>query len=150
MYQLSLPEEESRRIQEKLHDTLAAILPSDFLGSEGPLSLEILQAVMTERYLDAILQESMRLYSAVTVSLPRVVPVDTVLDGYPIPKGTVASTSAFIIHRDVEVFGKGGYPVEEFHPERWFLDEEEKTKDQEMWKRSWAFGSGSRVCLGRQ
>lgn len=90
--------------------------------------------------------ETIRLYPAVPVLLPRVAPADTVLDSFLIPAGTIVSSFAYGIHRDQSVFGSQ-YPVDEFVPERW-LDTTERVG--KMQQRFWGFGSGARSCVGRQ
>lgn len=51
--------------------------------------------------LNAVINETLRLYCAVPGSLPRVVPEGgATLDGYFVPPGTTVSTQAYTIHRD--------------------------------------------------
>lgn len=129
----------------------------------GPLPQSVITAILEEPYLDAVLKESMRAHVAISVALPRVVPagIELDLDGYRVPEGTVVSTFTYAIHRDEEVFGgeKPELDVENFFPERWLSSEHssgsapEKQgagRTQEMNRRLWAFGSGSRSCVGRQ
>lgn len=51
--------------------------------------------------LNAVIQETLRLYCAVPGSLPRVAPPGgATINGYYIPEGTVCSTQAYTVHRD--------------------------------------------------
>lgn len=67
-------------------------------------------------YLNHVIDESLRLYSAAPATLPRVVPAGgATLAGHRFEGGTVVSCQAYSLHRDAGVF-----PCpEEFRPERW-------------------------------
>lgn len=55
--------------------------------------------------LNAVINETLRLYCAVPGSLPRVVPQSgATLGGYFIPEGTTVSTQAYTLHRDENVW----------------------------------------------
>lgn len=57
------------------------------------------------KYLDMVIQETLRIYGAAPGSLPRVVPKGgKVLGSYFIPDDAVVSTQAFSIHRDESIF----------------------------------------------
>jgi cytochrome P450 len=93
-------------------------------------------------YLQACMYEALRLHPAVGMSLPRVVPVDGIeIDGKFLPAGTIVGVNPWVVHRDQEVFGE---EVETFRPERW-LERDRSDMDRFFF----AFGSGARVCLGR-
>ncbi|CAG8955887.1 hypothetical protein HYFRA_00008737, partial [Hymenoscyphus fraxineus] len=94
--------------------------------------------------LDAILTETLRLYAPEPGPWPRSHPnATTTLGEYTgIPAGTIISASAFSLHRNKEVFPD----PEEWRPERWL--EASPEKRAEMWKWFWAFGSGTRMCIG--
>jgi cytochrome P450 len=55
--------------------------------------------------------------------------------------GTIVGVNPWVMHRDQEVFGED---VETFRPERW-LERDRSDMDRFFF----AFGSGARVCLGR-
>ncbi|PWW77159.1 cytochrome P450 [Tuber magnatum] len=185
MYQLSLPE--SRGVQKRLHSELldafpksAVISSSDWPHSMGMGGLphETILKTLNLPYLDAVLKETLRVYTAIPITLPRVVPPSTatdsisgrrngrIVEGKFIPAGTTIGTFAYGIHRD-EVFAvetgkkdKRG-DVDSFLPERWLInggvggeltpDElaQEKQRIRTMEARLWAFGSGGRNCVGR-
>ncbi|KUI64589.1 Pisatin demethylase [Cytospora mali] len=100
------------------------------------------QQVMSCPYLDAVLHEAMRLYPSSGQTLDRVVPAGGMsIGGRFVPAGTVVGTSAWAIHRVPAIWGQD---AEEFRPERWLDKEGEGLKSF-----FFAFGGGSRVCLGR-
>jgi cytochrome P450 len=93
-------------------------------------------------YLQACMYEGLRLHPAVGMSLPRVAPAEGIeIDGKFLPAGTIVGVNPWVVHRDQEVFGGN---VESFRPERW-LEGDRSDMDRFFF----AFGSGARVCLGR-
>lgn len=68
-------------------------------------------------YLQDVVNEGLRLFSAVGVGLPRVVPEGglTIL-GRTLPPGTIVSVPAYAVHRDKAAWGDD---VESFNPDRW-------------------------------
>ncbi|KAI0528350.1 cytochrome P450 [Xylaria digitata] len=126
-------------------DTLAK-LRSELQGrwAVGKLSLIATAAeVETCPYLQAVIYESMRLFSPVAFMFDRDVPSEGMtICGHHVPGGTVVGTSPWAIHRVSQIWGDD---VEEFRPERW-LD----CKDPGILKRFFfAFGGGTRTCIGR-
>jgi hypothetical protein len=92
--------------------------------------------------LNAALYETLRLYPPGAAGQPRVVPRGgAVLCGYPLPEGIVAHATAYSVHRNEETFKR----AEEWLPERWMGEKEREVKN---W--FWAFGSGSRGCIGKE
>lgn len=68
------------------------------------------------KYLNQVIQESMRLYGAVQTGMPRSVPAEgRQLVGHWIPGGTTVSVQAYSMHREEEVFAE----AETFDPSRW-------------------------------
>ena len=69
-------------------------------------------------YLDACINEGLRMHSTSSLGLPRIVPEGgmTIL-GHFFPEGTVVSVPSYTIHRDTSIWGED---VEEYRPERWF------------------------------
>ena len=102
----------NRRAQDKLHQELDEQLDSeDEIVATG-------QQVKRLPYLDACINEGLRLHSTSALGLPRVVPQGglTIVDQY-FPEGTVLSVPSYTIHRDEKIWGDN---VEEYRPERWF------------------------------
>ena len=93
--------------------------------------------------LDAMLMETMRLYPAGLGPFTRLVPSNGAKlgDFSDIPAGTTVSTTAYALHRNEAAFPNAS----EWRPERWLGD---KDQHYDMQKWFWAFGSGSRMCIG--
>ncbi|KAM7213240.1 Cytochrome P450 [Rhypophila decipiens] len=91
-------------------------------------------------FLQAIIQESLRLSYGVMHRLPRVSP-DLAIQykHYTIPPGVAVGMSAYLMHSDPEVFPSPG----EFIPERWLGD-----IDPRMNRNFVPFCKGLRSCLG--
>ena len=69
-------------------------------------------------YLEAVVNEGLRLYCAFSIGLPRVTPEGGLyVLGKFFPEGTILSTPIYTIHRDPEIWGNDS---EAFRPERWF------------------------------
>ena len=93
-------------------------------------------------YLQAVIEEGLRLYPPVPIGLPRVSPGETV-DGYFIARGAVVSVSSWASTHSEQNFHR---PFD-FIPERWIG----KDKDSgDKLSASQPFSIGSRVCLGRK
>jgi cytochrome P450 len=90
--------------------------------------------------LNAVIKESLRLYTPIPGSQPRVIPREIEILGHLVPAGTVVSAQAWSLHRDPAVWED----EEGFFPERWLG--EGKAEMERAW---WAFGSGGRGCIGR-
>jgi benzoate 4-monooxygenase len=69
-------------------------------------------------YLDACINEALRLHSTSALGLPRIVPEGglTIINEY-FPEGTIVSVPSYSIHRDKTIWGED---VEDYRPERWF------------------------------
>lgn len=93
-------------------------------------------------YLQAVIEEGLRLYPPVPIGLPRISPGETV-DGIYIPKGAIVSVSSWASTHSEQNFHR---PFD-FIPERW-IGNHKNAKDQ--LSASQPFSIGSRVCLGRK
>lgn len=93
-------------------------------------------------YLEAVINETLRIHSTSGIGLPREVPEGglTVM-GKTFPPGTVLSVPTYTIHRDKRVWGED---VEAFRPERWF--EQDQAEIQKTFN---PFSFGPRACVGR-
>lgn len=95
-------------------------------------------------YLDACVKEAFRLHPAPGLPMERIVPEGGLeIAGRWVEGGTIVGCSAWVIHRDEDVFGED---VEEYRPERW-LEEPEKVKVRNGTMLQ--FGMGSRTCIGK-
>jgi len=123
-------------VQEKLHKEL-----DEQLGTEDEIAATGDQ-VKRLPYLEACINEGLRIHSTSALGLPRVVPEGglTILGQY-FPPGTVISVPSYTIHRDPTVWGED---VEAYRPERWF------ERDQAAMQKTFnPFSVGPRACVGR-
>jgi len=126
----------SRRVQDKLHEEL-----DEQLGTEDE-TVATGHQVKRLPYLDACINEALRLHSTSALGLPRVVPEGGLtISGEYFPEGTVLSVPSYSIHRDRKIWGDD---VEVFRPERWF--ERDQADVQKTFN---PFSIGPRACLGR-
>ncbi|KAI1444867.1 cytochrome P450 [Annulohypoxylon stygium] len=113
---------------EKLEKEVRALEYSQLTGVE----------VLQMRYLDAVIEESMRCFPPLAFGLPRVSPGEFV-DGYYIPKGVRLSAPHWVLNHNPQVWDR---PFE-FRPERWLRDE--KSNPDQV---TFPFSAGPRSCLG--
>ncbi|KAF5554629.1 benzoate 4-monooxygenase [Fusarium mexicanum] len=55
-------------------------------------------------YLQAVINETLRRYPTIVATLPRTAIDDTIIDGIPVPKGTIVGTQNFTMHRNEDAF----------------------------------------------
>ncbi|KAJ3565643.1 hypothetical protein NP233_g7498 [Leucocoprinus birnbaumii] len=126
----------NRYAQEKLHKEL-----DEQLGTEDEVAATEAQ-VKRLPYLEACINEGLRLHSTSSLGLPRLVPEGGMtVCGQFFPEGTVLSVPSYTIHRDPTVWGED---VELFRPERWFEGDQAA-----MQKTFNPFSVGPRACVGR-
>ncbi|KAL8976531.1 MAG: hypothetical protein Q9205_007472 [Flavoplaca limonia] len=163
MYELSLRQDITRRLRVELLSTLSPLslrFPSSSTNNKRPDNdgdgssridddLPKPSAIDALPLLDAVLQETLRLWQAVPAPQPRVTPyysstaASLSIDGYDkIPGGVTVSSNAYTLHRNPDVFPN----PEAWMPERWL--EADKERRQEMKRWLWTFSSGGRMCLG--
>ncbi|KAI4889690.1 hypothetical protein NFI96_028998 [Prochilodus magdalenae] len=121
----------NQKAMKKLQEEISETFPN-----EAPVQYEELMGM---DYLDAALNESMRLYP-VAARLERVCKKTVEINGVTIPKGTVVMIPTFPLHRDPEYWPD----PETFKPER-FTKENKDRIDPYMFM---PFGSGPRNCIG--
>ncbi|KAJ5902905.1 hypothetical protein N7495_003433 [Penicillium taxi] len=96
------------------------------------------------KYLNAVIEETFRLYPPVASSLPRLVPKGgDLIDDKPVPEDTVVSTHHYASYHADANFALAG----EFHPERWLgIDERFSADKRDVLQ---PFSLGQRGCLGK-
>ncbi|CAG8956308.1 hypothetical protein HYFRA_00003688 [Hymenoscyphus fraxineus] len=95
-------------------------------------------------YFIACAKEALRLNPPAAFIFSRVTPpAGKTIDGHLIPGGTDVVTQAHIVQRDPILYAPD---PEVYRPERW-LESDEKTNEFEA--ASFVFGTGPRVCLGK-
>jgi len=123
-------------VQEKLQKEL-----DEHLGTEDETA-STWDQVKKLTYLEAVVNEGLRIHSTSSLGLPRVVPDGGLtVTGKYFPPGTVLSVPSYTIHRDVNIWGDD---VEAFRPERWF--EQDSVAMQKTFN---PFSFGPRACVGR-
>ncbi|KAI8940226.1 hypothetical protein NX059_003930 [Plenodomus lindquistii] len=97
--------------------------------------------------LNAVIEETLRLYGAAPSSLPRVVPKGgTNFSGHYIPQGVTVDTQAYTFHRDPKIWND---PLT-FNPHRWISSKEQAAEALSPAAKTafHPFGAGARSCIG--
>ncbi|CAE6533055.1 unnamed protein product [Rhizoctonia solani] len=91
-------------------------------------------------YLQACINEGLRLHSTSGIGLPRVIPPGSSLEvcGETFNEGTILSVPSYSIHHSQEIWGNDS---EEYKPERWL--------GRDVGKEFNPFSFGPRACVGR-
>jgi cytochrome P450 len=99
-------------------------------------------------YLDMCVKEAFRLHPAPGLPMERIVPEGGLeIAGRRVEGGTIVGCSAWVLHRDENVFGED---VEVFRPERWEVrGEGDEARVKAMNGSMLQFGMGSRTCIGK-
>ncbi|KAI0341387.1 cytochrome P450 monooxygenase pc-bph [Trametopsis cervina] len=93
-------------------------------------------------YLQAVIDEALRIHSTSGIGLPRVAPEGGLtIQGNYFPEGTILSVPTYSIHRDAEIWGPD---TDAYRPERWF--EQDQKGIQKTFN---PFSFGPRSCVGR-
>ncbi|GAB1199993.1 hypothetical protein APSETT444_009353 [Aspergillus pseudonomiae] len=125
------------------HPATLQALSSELITANLTLPYPKWNEVCDLPYLDACIQEAVRLHPPFALVLERVVPAGgvTVLNHY-LPEGTLVGGNPYVVNRHAETFGPD---VEDWRPERWLEGEGRKRLEQSVL----TFGAGRRVCLGK-
>lgn len=93
------------RVKQRVQQELQAAKRNGLLTQPIPTYDEC----ATLPYLQAALNESMRLHSSIGAVLERVVPIGgATFEGYDLPVGTTVGCNPRVIHHDEEVYGAEG------------------------------------------
>ncbi|KAF4123266.1 Cytochrome P450 [Geosmithia morbida] len=128
MWELSQPRNAS--IQRRLCEELRTA-PSDVPLDQLP-------------FLDAVVNEGLRCFPPIPMSLPRVVPGPggRAIDGLWLPQGTVVSCQSYSVHR----LNQDAFPEpQRFNPDRWLAAD----GDTERRRLMFSFSNGGRGCVGK-
>ncbi|KAK4494541.1 hypothetical protein PRZ48_013897 [Zasmidium cellare] len=87
-------------------------------------------------YLNAVIQEGLRLFPPLPSRLPRVSP-GAIIDGHYVPKGAVVSATTYDMSRDSRYW----YQPDEFWPERWISSNDRREASK-------PFSTRPRACIG--
>lgn len=98
-------------------------------------------------YLNGVLNETLRLYPTVPVTV-REATCDTTIDGLPIQKGTEIMISPWLVNRYTEIWGAD---ATEFRPERWIADDGRPNNTGGVASNyaHMTFLHGPRACIGQ-
>ena len=107
-YYLAANPDSQRKLQKELDEALQD-------EDDSATSFEVVKNLP---YLNAVINEALRLHSTSGIGLPRLVPEGGLtIQGHFFKEGTVLSVPTYTIHRDREVWGDD---VAAYRPERWF------------------------------
>ena len=107
-YYLAANSDVQRKLQKELDDALQD-------EDDSATSFEVVKNLP---YLNAVIDEALRLHSTSGIGLPRIVPEGGMtIQGHFFKEGTVLSVPSYTIHRDREVWGDDAAV---YRPERWF------------------------------
>ncbi|KAF2100965.1 cytochrome P450 [Rhizodiscina lignyota] len=133
-------------LQKQLREELLSLDPPINFPPEDPSNIVLpdFKAVDNLPLLGAILQETLRIWTAVPGAQPRLTPYPSCsLAGYDnIPPNVRVQSYASVLHRNPEVFPD----PEAWKPERWLKTSPEQLAEMKRW--FWAFGSGGSMCIG--
>jgi cytochrome P450 len=126
------------------------VLATPEVSGDSPVAFQTAR-VLT--YLDATINEALRMHPAISMTMERYVPPEGLHlpDGSFVPAGTIVGINPFIVNRNKAVFGQD---ADTFRPERWLRGETEAMTDYQarltlMHNTDLTFGAGSRICIGK-
>mmetsp|Transcript_102457 Transcript_102457/g.181990 ORF Transcript_102457/g.181990 Transcript_102457/m.181990 type:complete len:517 (-) Transcript_102457:50-1600(-) len=135
IYCISGHPEVEQKIMQELHDVL---------GKQGEAEVDgpSYEQVSKLAYLQAVVQESLRLYPSVPCDSKVAIKDDTLPDGTFVPAGAVVQFNPYVMARDKELWGEN---AAEFWPDRWL--EMKEPPSPYLYA---VFNAGPRECLGKR
>ncbi|PQE07514.1 hypothetical protein CJF30_00007251 [Rutstroemia sp. NJR-2017a BBW] len=124
-----------KKFQALVHEILTA-----FPDKDEPI---VFAATQELPYLNAAINESMRLMPIVLTGLPRETTETTFIDGYEIPKKCLTTAYINMLQKDPRVWPD----AESYIPERWLGEYKGVVADRKAFM---PFSTGSRNCIGQQ
>ncbi|KIN05297.1 hypothetical protein OIDMADRAFT_51108 [Oidiodendron maius Zn] len=137
----SLSTKEGQVFQERAYEDIKRHYPSS--------SEEAWLASMTEEkvpYINALVKEAGRYYTASAMNLPRKTTTPVIWDGATIPAKTMILVNLQAANHDVDHFGPDAGT---FNPERWLEPGESPEERPVQGLAHMSFGAGARACTGR-
>ncbi|KAI2616330.1 cytochrome P450 [Hypoxylon sp. NC1633] len=129
-------------VLDKMQRELDAATPNGDGDGDGAKVLTY-EAIRNLPYLQAVINETLRIHSTSGIGLPRLVPAESdgvVVRGRRYRAGTVLSVPTYTMHHSREIWGAD---ADEFRPERW----DDATPRQR--NAFIPFSTGPRACVGR-
>ncbi|KAF4622227.1 hypothetical protein D9613_008961 [Agrocybe pediades] len=146
-----------RKLREELDEMLAGVAPSasdlelvkpmikeaDDESVADILQIPLHDQVKDLKYLNAAIDEGLRMFATNAFGLPRVVPegMSVNVEGHTFYEGTELSCPAYTIQHDPAIWGPD---ADTFRPERWLEESASGLK-----KHLLTFGIGPRACIGK-
>ncbi|PSN73833.1 cytochrome P450, partial [Corynespora cassiicola Philippines] len=131
-------------LQKRLRDEVWILRPNTAQSEDFADTLLDFKAVDSLPFLDALLMETLRVYTPTPGPQYRITPREgATIHGTSVPGGVQISSCLSILHRNEGVFPNPA----KWEPERWLVADNEKLDEMNRW--FWAFLKGSRICIGK-
>ncbi|KAL4886962.1 cytochrome P450 [Aspergillus karnatakaensis] len=129
-------------VQERLREEIRASLPPISVGNPEPITAATLDSLP---YLHAVCNEVLRFHPSVPITF-REPPVDTMLSGTLVPKGTMLTICPEVINHHPDLWGPD---ADKFDPERWLGPGRANTGGASSNYALMTFLHGPRSCIGQ-
>ncbi|KIW86666.1 uncharacterized protein Z519_12721 [Cladophialophora bantiana CBS 173.52] len=133
------------KVQDKLRQELKSLPPSFQYAPGGEVHSRQPEPTEVEtcRYLDAIVLETLRVWTVVPRARPRVTTSTCSFSGFDnIPPGSHIQFYPYALQRNGRIFSQ----PENWSPERWLESSPDHLAEMKRWM--WSFGDGERMCVG--